>query len=253
LKENLRLSAYIRSGHQDTLKPITKGNAPLQDNGSDRKILHVFWSGIPITKQGILHGLWCTLPATCQMRLDKFLLSCTIGELFLLQRRLCMMVVDRLAMLGTKLQNATSKYFWCYLEVLIAKSSYLEYHAYTPHEGDGFAFLYHSSIDNGFIEEDEDAGRNDEDPNGMTLATQSELATSKVLGVPLEILYLFIEKLFEAFYLPGTVTADQLPTWDGLDCFADSAFCLAKSRLLRRLDSKLYARFSMDYWTYNTW
>jgi len=187
------------------------------------------------------------------MRLDEFLLSCTIGELFLLQRRLCKMVLDRLAMLGTKLQNATSKYFWYYLEVLIAKTSYFEYHASAPPEGDSFASLYHASIGNGLDKEDEDAGLNDEDPNANTHDTQIELASSKILGVPLEILYLFIEKLFEAFYLPGKVTADQLPTWDGLDCFADSAFCLAKSRLLRRLDPKLYARFSMDYWTYNTW
>lgn len=236
------------------LRPITIGIAPSQDNGSDRKILRVFWSGVPIIKQGILHGLWCTLPASCQMRLDKFLLSCTIGELFLLQKRLCTMIMDRLVMLATKLRDATSKYFWCYLEVLIAKSSYSANHASSPPEGDGFAPLFHASINNNdFIKEDENAISNNEVPSEMTHATQSELATSRFLGVPLEIFYLFIEKLFESFYLPGRVTADQLPKWDGLDCFADSAFCIAKSRLLRRLDPKLYARFSMDYWTHNTW
>lgn len=187
------------------------------------------------------------------MRLDKFLLSCTIGELFLLQKRLRTMIVDRLAMLATKLQNATSKYFWCNLKVLIAKSSCSGYNASTPPKGDGFASFYHASIGNGFLTEDEDADLNDEDPSKNTQGTQIELAASKIISVPLEILYLFIEKLFEAFYLPGKVTADQLPTWDGLDCFADSAFCIAKSRLLRRLGPKLYARFRLDYWTHNTW
>lgn len=163
------------------------------------------------------------------------------------------MIVDRLAMLGTKLQNATSKYFWSYLEVLIAKSSYFEYNASIPPKGASFASFYHASIGNGFPNEDVDADSNDEDPSENTQGTEIELATSKIVSVPLEILCLFIEKLFEAFYLPGKVTADQLPTWDGLDCFADSAFCIAKSRLLRRLDPKLYARFSLDYWTYNTW
>ena len=95
----------------------------------------------------------------------------------------------------------------------------------------------------------------EEQPNdrrsSLALALRDRLFGDK--GVPQEIYDMFMEELFCALYLPGTVIPSEYVNFDGHAYFADVQLCLQKSRLFHDIDAKFYDRYKELYWSQNTW
>ena len=152
-----------------------------------------------------------------------------------MKARFCALASDRFDTLAARFGNASDDRLWNYLLVSIEGAP---------------------RVDDGPIQSEYTycIGSEDKKPkNGDTGANEKALLDGKVFDVPQEIHDMLVEDLFKAIYLPGTVVADQYPVFDGRDCFANVGFPLGKSKVLRRVHSKLYERYKEAYWTHNTW
>lgn len=190
---------------------------------------------------GTIRGCWKDLPVGLKTRFAKVQTDSRKQGCRLLASRLSVMQSDRLQTTITKFQDASEQAFELYLKVALLTVSHFEDSAH-------FSF----NDDKSFAKDDL-AIRSIKPLCGKVNAPQIALARGKIYDVPQELYNEIVKVLFRAFYLPGSVVADQYPVFDGEDCFAGVEFCIEKSRVLIRIDRGLYDEMKVQYWTNNVW
>lgn len=79
------------------------------------------------------------------------------------------------------------------------------------------------------------------------------IRSSSMNRIPQEPYEMVLNDLLRKVFVPGTLQPDDLPVFNGPDCFANTSFSLNKARTYRIIDTARFDIYKDDYWTQNTW